>query len=70
MNLTHENRNNGRRPKTMARKVRRLLERHDKLGGDLYKLMPKQYVPDPAKGECWDSEFTEAEGSLLAWHAR
>jgi hypothetical protein len=50
----------------MAKRVRLILERHQQLGDELWKVMPKQYVPDQAKGERWDSEFAEAEGSTLA----
>jgi hypothetical protein len=50
----------------MAKQMQQLLARHSKLCDDIWRLMPKHYIPDPNKGERWDSEFAEAEGSLLA----
>lgn len=40
------------RPRTMLKRVTRILERHGKLAEELRELMPKQYLPGP--GEGWD----------------
>ena len=40
------------RPRTMRKRVSRILERQEKLAGELRELMPKQYLPGP--GEGWD----------------
>jgi len=34
-------------PRMMAKRMRQLLERHNKFGGDLDALMPKQYSRRP-----------------------
>jgi hypothetical protein len=49
----------------MAKRVEQILERHGKLGDDLYALMPKQYRPDPAKGESWDPHKDIRTGDLI-----
>jgi hypothetical protein len=48
----------------MAKRIRQLLGRHNKFGDDLYALMPKQYRPDPAKGETWDPREDIETGDL------
>jgi hypothetical protein len=44
------------RPRTMARRVKQLLERHEALIEELNKLMPEQYRP--VAGVVWDFDET------------
>jgi hypothetical protein len=48
------------RPRTMLKRVTRILERHEKLAAELRELMPNQYLPGP--GEGWDYP-----GNLEEW---
>lgn len=51
------------RPRTMLKRVARILEWHEKLAEELRDLMPKQYLPGP--GEGWNIPVTWKGGATI-----
>jgi hypothetical protein len=53
------------RPRTMAKRVQRILEQHQMLAHELGELMPKQYRP--ATGEPWSFESDDGDPLPGTW---
>ncbi len=51
------------RPRTMLKRVTRILERQRKLAEELRKLMPKQYLPGPGEAVAGSRWRTQSWGS-------